>query len=55
VVRRTPGAPQARIDTVIDQHHCVAVADLYRYLEDLERPEVRRACRSPVRAASRCC
>jgi prolyl oligopeptidase len=38
--QRAPGAPQARIDTVIDQHHGIAVPDPYRYLEDVKRPEV---------------
>ena len=38
--QRADGAPAARIDTVIDQHHGVAVPDPYRYLEDVKRPEV---------------
>ena len=38
--QRADGAPAARIDTVIDQHHGVAVPDPYRYLEDVKQPEV---------------
>lgn len=38
--QRAPGAPPARIDTVIEQHHGVAVGDPYRHLEDVNRPEV---------------
>ena len=40
VAQRPEGAPAARVDGVIDQHHGVAVPDPYRYLEDVKRPEV---------------
>ena len=41
VAQRAEGAPTARVDSVIEQHHGVAVPDPYRYLEDVKRPETR--------------
>lgn len=38
--QRAPGAPAARVDTVIDQHHGVAVPDPYRYMENVTHPDV---------------
>ena len=40
LAQRAEGPPAARIDTVADLHHGVAVPDPYRYLEDVKRPEV---------------
>ena len=38
--QRAPGAPQARIDNLTEQHHGETVADPYRYMEDTKRPDV---------------
>ena len=38
--QRPEGAPAARVDTVVDLHHGVAVPDPYRYLENTKQPEV---------------
>ena len=40
IAQRPDNAPTARIDTVVDQFHGMAVPDPYRYLEDTKRPEV---------------
>src|SRR5438105_1662334 len=50
--QRAPGAPAARIDTVIEQHHGVSVPDPYRYLEDVQRPEVQAWMREQGRATA---
>jgi len=38
--QRAAGAPAARVDTVVDEYHSIAVPDPYRYLEDVKRPAV---------------
>ena len=40
--QRAPGAPQARIDNVTEQHHGETVADPYRYMEDTKRARCAR-------------
>ena len=50
--QRAPGAPEARIDNVIEQHHGVSVPDPYRYLEDVQRPEVQTWMREQGHAAA---
>ena len=50
--QRAPGAPQARIDNVTEQHHGETVADPYRYMEDTKRPDVLGWMREQSRATA---
>ena len=53
VAQRAEGAPAARVGSVVDTYHGVAVADPYRQLENVKDPEVQAWMKAQSDAAAR--